>query len=110
VSKNCNDSDDQTTDNDDDSSLELESDNDTNEAASMISKRNKSKVNPFAPSSVKPKMSFERRRWAHTFPLRSDGTPIYQHWTSVQTNNEFQNFSQSPLEMNGIFRLNLSIY
>ena len=28
-------------------------------------------------------MSFERRRWAHTFPLRSDGTPIFQHWTSV---------------------------
>jgi len=43
-----------------------------------------SKVNPFAPSSFKPRMSFERRRWAHTFPLRSDGTPIFQHWTTVQ--------------------------
>jgi len=52
-----------------------------------------SKVNPFAPSSFKPRMSFERRRWAHTFPLRSDGTPIFQHWTSVRGQSELEGLS-----------------
>ena len=51
------------------------------------------KCNPFAPSSFAPRMSFERRRWAHAFPLRSDGTPIFQHWTSVQTQNELESLS-----------------
>jgi DEP domain-containing protein 5 len=84
-------SDDQTTENDDDSSLELESDNEVNhqESSSNGQKRVKSKVNPFQPSSIRPKMSFERRRWAHTFPLRSDGTPIYQHWISVRPYPEY---------------------
>ena len=55
--------------------------------------RAKSKINPFMPSSIKPRMSFERRRWAHIFPLRSDGTPIYAHinWTTVRTNNNNNN-------------------
>jgi hypothetical protein len=44
----------------------------------------KSKVNPFMPSAIKPRMSFERRRWAHIFPLRSDGTPILPNWTPQQ--------------------------
>jgi len=26
-------------------------------------------------------MSFERRRWAHLFPLRDDGTPIFENVT-----------------------------
>ena len=73
---------------DDDSLLELDTDPEQNGEPNYTSKRNLPKVNPFCPSSFKPKMSFERRRWAHAFPLRSDGTPIYDHWTSVQTNTE----------------------
>ena len=47
----------------------------------------KSKVNPFMPSTIKPRMSFERRRWAHIFPLRSDGTPLFPHWTPKLNEN-----------------------
>lgn len=68
---------------------ESESDHLITGSSTSIFKRRK--VNPFTPSASKPKMSFERRRWVHAFPLRSDGTPIYQHWTTVQTQNEFDN-------------------
>ena len=96
----------------DDSSLELDSDSeqmttsvtDVNGSSINIAKRLDLKVNPFKPSSYKPKMSFERRRWAHTFPLRSDGTPIFQHWTSVppaEMENEAPPISTSFSNNNG---------
>jgi DEP domain-containing protein 5 len=101
-------SDDQTTENDDDSSLELESDNEVNhqESASNGQKRVKSKVNPFQPSSIRPKMSFERRRWAHTFPLRSDGTPIYQHWISVRPYPEYSTTNNNNGQALSVFSNN----
>ena len=70
--------------------------NTTATAAPAISNevgRIKSKINPFMPSTIKPRMSFERRRWAHIFPLRSDGTIIFPNWTQVKTNSNL-------LEMN----------
>ena len=96
----------------DDSSLELDSDSeqmttsvtDVNGSSINIAKWLDLKVNPFKPSSYKPKMSFERRRWAHTFPLRSDGTPIFQHWTSVppaEMENEAPPISTSFSNNNG---------
>lgn len=51
-------------------------------------------INPFSPSTIKVRMSFDRRRFAHLFPLRSDGTPIFQHWmtvTSIDLSNSNQN-------------------
>ena len=76
-----------------DSSLELDSEceqmtstsdfnGSTSSKASNNNKRMTAIVNPFAPSSHKPRMSFERRRWAHAFALASDGSPIYHHWTN----------------------------
>ncbi len=70
------------------SSLLLSSNNNnistTNNTNSSLAK---SKVNPFMPSTIKPRMSFERRRWAHIFPLRSDGTPLFPHWTPKLNEN-----------------------
>jgi hypothetical protein len=48
------------------------------------------KVNPFAPSLLNPINSFEQRRWAHTFLLRNDGTPILSHWKSEKTHGELE--------------------
>ena len=70
-----------------------DSDSDQLITGSSTSIFNRRKVNPFTPSTSKPKMSFERRRWVHAFPLRGDGTPIYQHWTTVPTQNELENLS-----------------
>ena len=36
-------------------------------------------------------MSFDRRRWMHLFPLRTDGTPIFQHWINVKRTSATQN-------------------
>jgi hypothetical protein len=98
-----NQSDDLIDDEDDDSSLDMESDSeqtyltpnneDTSNNSSSITKKIKLKVNPFAPSLIKPKMSFERRRWAHLFPLRDDGTPIFENVT-VKTATDIDNLEQ----------------
>jgi hypothetical protein len=84
-----NDSDDERVGNvwDGDSSFEFDSDPETQSAISNtnIGGTNGSKkaINPFKPSTIKAKMSFERRRWAHLFPLRPDGTPIFSHQVTV---------------------------
>ena len=63
---------------DDDSSLELDSDPESTSTSNIHASRKK--INPFSPSTIKTKMSFDRRRWAHLFPLKPDGSPIFQHW------------------------------
>jgi hypothetical protein len=43
-------------------------------------------------------MSFERRRWAHLFPLRDDGTPIFENVTvktAADTDNPEQTASSN---------------
>lgn len=99
-----NQSDDMIDDDDDDSSLDMESDSEqtyiaqnneeTSNTSNSLTKKVKLKVNPFAPSLIKPKMSFERRRWAHLFPLRDDGTPIFENVT-VKTTTDGDNPEQS---------------
>jgi DEP domain-containing protein 5 len=66
-------------------SIEINNGNDPNNCSTNIYKKTKKRVNPFKPSSFKPKMSFERRRWAHVFPLSTDGTPIYEHRTTTKS-------------------------
>jgi DEP domain-containing protein 5 len=67
------------------------------------------------PSSVKTKMSFERRRWVHLFPLTSDGAPIYPNWTVVQTESSNMNdaskinFKSSVDRINDTFTTNGNI-
>ena len=76
-------------DDDDDSSFDSDSDNEANDTQAAVEARAKRKakykVNPFMPSSIKPKMSFERRRWAHLFPLASDGSPMLPNWVKTNT-------------------------
>jgi hypothetical protein len=44
-------------------------------------------TNPFMPSLVKQKMSMQRRPWAHLYPLRSDGSPIFPNTTVVSASS-----------------------
>lgn len=53
---------------------------------SSASRKMKTKLNPFMPSSIKQRISSQRRPWAHIFPLRSDGSPLLDHWFSVKNN------------------------
>lgn len=46
------------------------------------------------PSSITQRMSSQRRPWAHIFPLRSDGTPMFPHWTTVKSNNDMFNSNE----------------
>jgi hypothetical protein len=79
-----NDSDDER---DENSSFEFDSDPETTVHHVNGANTNGSKktINPFKPSTIKAKMSFERRRWAHLFPLRPDGTPIFSHQVTVSS-------------------------
>ncbi len=74
-------------DQDDDLLIELESDPETMSTSQITFGKNMyhKKVNPFSPSTMNPRMSFDRRRWAHLFPLKPDGTPIFQHWKKVKS-------------------------
>ena len=76
-----------------DSSLEIDSDPETEPMSTLQSdakekKRHKKSINPFYPSSIKMRNSFDRRRWAHLFPLRDDGTPIYDHWIEMNAQQQ----------------------
>lgn len=77
-----------------DSSLEIDSDPETEPSNVIHSENNKEKkrqrkpINPFYPSSMKMRNSFDRRRWAHLFPLRDDGTPIYDHWFEMNSQQQ----------------------
>lgn len=88
-------------DHDNDSSLEYESDNEPTYDESTGVKKLKSKVNPFMPSSIKNRMSTQRRPWAHIFPLRSDGSPIFPNIT-VKTNNEPETLNTSSTQINSV--------
>ncbi|CAF0810999.1 unnamed protein product [Brachionus calyciflorus] len=59
---------------DDDSSVDFDSDYEG--APGEDAKKTKRKINPFMPNQVKRS---QRRPWAHIFPLRSDGSPIFPH-------------------------------
>ncbi len=79
-------------DQDDDSSLELDSDPETTTTSSSSQQlsnmhSNRKKINPFSPSTIRTRMSFDRRRWAHLFPLKPDGTPIFPNWITVKSVN-----------------------
>ena len=43
-------------------------------------------TNPFMPSLIKQRMSMQRRPWAHLYPLRSDGSPIFPNQVKVVNN------------------------
>lgn len=88
---------------DDDSSFDFDSDPETTMTNSNIMNSNKEAnkrqqlcMNPFSPSSFKEKRSFDRRRWAHAFPLRADDSPIYDHHHHSNFNQD-NNFIKSSL-------------
>ena len=70
-------------DSDEDSSYLEDSDDEVTHSDN----KTRNKINPFSPSTIKPKMSFDRRRFAHIFPLNPDGSPIFPHRTTVKTSN-----------------------
>lgn len=104
-----------------DSSLEIDSDPETepmttNQFESKEKKRHKKSINPFYPSSIKMRNSFDRRRWAHLFPLRDDGTPIYDHWFEMNSQQqvsyasyEAKKSAKTPVEMSTTIEDNTSI-
>lgn len=111
-----NNNDDYNDDDEDNSSIDIESDTEQslafrNEESNVSigeAKRTKSRINPFMPESIKPRMSFERRRWAHAFPLRADGTPIFPNWTTANKSNEPDSSLQKAFYSNGEKSMNES--
>lgn len=72
----------------DDSSVELDSESEQSVPNEIKRLRKKEPINPFKEGAHKLRMTFERRRWAHIFPLENDGTPIFQHRVRVKDENE----------------------